>query len=136
MVIAVEGRLDRAALKKSLPPGTAMERFKGIDLYVPPKSKVGEMLMAVLSDKQALFGDRNSIALVLEGQTGLGDALLAQRAAEMASRCEIWLVAAALGKPGAEGAGGAMKQLEDIESMDLGVTLRTNGVEARTGFHG
>lgn len=123
LIVAALGRIDRAALKKNLPPGTAVERFKGVDLYVPPKSKEGEMLLAVVSDRLALAGDRAAIARVLE-QPGAADPALAQRAADMAARCEIWVVAAALSQSGAAAANPQMKQIEDIESMDLGIQLQ------------
>lgn len=124
VIVAAEGKLDRAALKKTMPAGTALERFKGIDLYVPPKSPQGEMLLAVVSDRLALFGDRASIAQALEQTSGAADQALVQRAAGMAAKCEIWMVAASLGKGAAEGGSPAMKQLEDIESMDLGIQLQ------------
>jgi len=124
MVIAVEGKIDRAQLKKTMPAGTAVERYKGIDLLVPPRSKTADMLLAVLNERFALFGDREAITRVLDGQTGAGDAALLQRANELASRCEIWIVSSSLGAKGGDGASPAMKQLEDIESMDLGISLQ------------
>ena len=124
LIIAAEGKLDRAALKKSLPAGTAVERFKGIDLFVPPKSKQSEMLLAIVSDRLALFGDRGSIARALEQSGGASDPALVQRAGEMAARCEIWMVASSPGKPGGEGGAPGMKQLEEIESLDFGIQLQ------------
>ncbi|MBI4892900.1 MAG: hypothetical protein HY821_19915 [Acidobacteria bacterium] len=123
-VVAIEGRLDRALLKKTLPTGTAVERFRGVDLYVPPKSRVNEPLLAILSDRNALLADRNTMALILDGQSGAQDAALAQRALEMSAKCEIWMVAASLAKPAADGAEPALRQLEDIESMDFGLNLQ------------
>lgn len=124
LIIAAEGKLDRAGLKKSLPAGTAVERFKGIDLFVPPKSKQTEMLLAIVNDRLALFGDRGSIARALEQSSGAADQALVQRAGEMAAKCEIWMVASSLGKPGGEGGAPGMKQLEEIESMDFGIQLQ------------
>lgn len=124
IIIAAEGRLDRAALKKSMPAGTAVERFKGVDLYVPPKSKSEEMLLALVSDRLALFGDRASIARALDQPAGIADQALTARAADMASRAEIWFVSSSLGNRSGATAPSGMKQLEDIESIDFGVTLQ------------
>lgn len=122
-VVAIEGRIDRTKMKKALPAGTATERFKGVDLLVPPKGRSQEMLMALVGDRVALMGDRASIGAALEGQ-GAVDGQLMARAAEMAARCEIWMVGTGL----SEGAGGEeagpMKTLKDIESMDLGISLQ------------
>jgi hypothetical protein len=122
-VLALEGRIDRAKLKKLMPAGTAIERFKGIDLYVPPKAKAAEALLAVLDDRNALVGDRRSLSTVLDGRRGVSDAGLASRAATLAGECEIWMVATA---PVSEIAGSAMPQagqFDDILGMDFGISL-------------
>lgn len=124
LIVAAEGRIDRAQLKKSMPVGTAVERFKGVDLYVPPKSKQGEMLLALINDRLAVFGDRGAIARALEQPGGAADQLLVQRAVEMAAKCEIWMVSASLGNPGGDGGSPQIKQLEEIESMDFGIQLQ------------
>ncbi len=124
IVIAIEGKLDRALMKKSMPAGTAVEKFKGADLLVPPRSKSSDMLMAVLNERFGLMGDRDSIAKVLDAPGGAQDATLLQRANDFASRCEIWMVTSSMGTKVGEGSSPAMKQLEDIESMDLGVSLQ------------
>ncbi len=123
-VVAIEGRLDRALLKKSLPAGTAVERFRGVDLYVPPKSKVNEPLLAILNDRNALLADRTTMALVLDGQSGARDTALLQRAVDMSAKCEIWMVAASFGNTGAESPEPAFRQLQDIDSMDFGLNLQ------------
>ena len=60
-MVAVEGRVDRASMKKLMPAGTAVERFQGVDLFVPPKGQDTDMLLALVSDRVALIGDRDSI---------------------------------------------------------------------------
>lgn len=129
-VIALEGTIDRATVKRGLPPGTALEKFKGVDLYVPPGSKPGEPLLAILSGQCALIGDRESLALILSGQGGLADAGLYGRAARMAVQSEIWLVASGpFSKPEAAGRP-PVKPFDDIQSVDLGVSLQ-DGVGVR-----
>ncbi|HEY3439386.1 MAG TPA: hypothetical protein VGK29_01475 [Paludibaculum sp.] len=123
MVAAVEGRVDRASMKKLMPVGTAVERFKGVDLFVPPKGQDTDMLLALVSDRVALIGDRDSITRILETPTGTRDAALLDRAMQLSVQCEMWMVSAV---PPGQAAGNslpAMKQLDDIESLDLGVSL-------------
>jgi hypothetical protein len=123
LVVAVEGGMERAAIKKLMPPGTAVERFKGVDLLVPPKGQDTDLLLAIVSDRVALIGDRDSLARILESPTGAGDAALLDRAMQLSVQCEMWMVSAV---PPGQAAGNslpAMKQLDDIESLDLGVSL-------------
>ena len=123
LVVAVEGQVDRATVKKMMPPGTAVERLKGVDLYVPPKGQDTDLLLAVVSDRVALIGDRDSLTRILDRPTGTSDAALLDRAMQLSVQCEMWMVSAV--SPG-QAAGNllpAMKQLDDIESLDLGVSL-------------
>ncbi|MCX7603202.1 MAG: hypothetical protein N2036_03920 [Bryobacteraceae bacterium] len=122
LVVAIEGSIDRAKLKKSMPPGTAMERLRGADLYVPPGSKPGEPLIAVHGTRWMLIGDRPSLALILEGKGGARDASLYGRAARLAMEAEIWLAVAdtarALGTVPVRG------PLDSLRAMDLLVSLQ------------
>jgi len=113
VVVAVEGRFDRVSLKKTMPAGTASERFQGVELYVPPKSKAGEMLLAVVSEQVLLLGDRASLGRVLASKGY--DGPLKARAAQLAGQCEIWAVA--------EG-GMNVKQLDEVKGIDFGLTLQ------------
>ncbi len=123
MVVAVEGRVDRGLIRKLMPGGTAVERFKGVDLFVPPKGQDTDLMLALVSDRVALIGDRESLARILEAPTGAGEKALAARAGQLAAQCEMWLVSAV---PPGQAAGNVlpgMKQWDDIESMDLGLSL-------------
>lgn len=123
-IVALEGRFDKAEFRKAMPPGTAIERFKGVDLFVPPKSKDDEMLVAYVSEQFALMGDRQSIAETLDSSgSGLKDQRLMERATHLASSCELWLLADAPPTPPGYEVTGSMKQLEDMESLELGVQL-------------
>lgn len=124
MVAIVEGRFDKAAIKKLLPPGTATERFKGADLFAPPKGSGKDPLLAMVNDRLLLIGDRDSLGEALSNSTPMKDANLREKAMQMAGQCEIWLVSAASpGRPSGLNLP-EMKQLEDIESMDLGIVLQ------------
>ena len=123
MVVAVEGRVDRAEIKKLMPPGTAVERFKGVDLFVPPKGQDTDLLLALVSDRVALIGDRDSLMQILESPTGTHDAALLDRAMQLSVQCEMWMVSAVPPGQAAGKALPAMKQLDDIESLDLGISL-------------
>jgi hypothetical protein len=132
MVAAIAGRIDRARLKKLMVDGVAVERWRGVDLLIPPKSAGSEAVMAIVSGSLALMGDRASIEEALSGQGGVRDAALFERARALASECEFWLAGTAPpSMPGS--ADPAMKQLEDVESMDLGVSLR-NGFGLRVNL--
>ncbi len=122
-VAAIEGKIDRARLKKELPPGTAVEKFRGADLYVPPKAGPQEPLLAVVSDSLMLMGDRESLGLVLSGKGGARDTELAGRAARLAAEAEIWVVSAAWKGNPATHAGG-QDPFQGLERMELGVSLR------------
>ncbi len=124
MLVAIEGILDRRKLKKELPPGTAVERFRGADLYVPPKADPAEPLLAVVSDRLLLLGDRESIGLVLSGKGGVEDPDLFGRATRLATSSEIWLVASApQGGPSQEGA--RPDPLPDLRRVDLSVSMKS-----------
>lgn len=133
VVVALDGRMDRAQLKKLMPVGTAMERFKGADLLVPPRSKEAEMLAAIVSDRVVLIGDRDSLGRVLDAGTGTRNVDLLERATALSAQCEFWLVSTV---PPSRAVGGSMpnmKQLDDIESMDLGLALQ-KGLEVRANL--
>jgi hypothetical protein len=124
-VIAIQGRLSREVLLKVAPKGTAVQKFKGADLFVPFNSKADEPLVALINEQFAVMGDRESLALVLDGQGSVEQELMA-RALQMASECEIFIVsresfadAAGASPEGPQG----MKQLQDIEAVDLGISL-------------
>jgi hypothetical protein len=124
LLIAMQGKIDRAVLKKSLPDGTAVERFKGVDLYVPPAGKKSEeMLLAVVSDTLALAGDRTSIATALDSPGAPLDQQLMERAVHLAANCEFWLVSNTVPGMASPDAPQALRQLEDMESLDMGVFL-------------
>jgi hypothetical protein len=124
VLIVAEGAYDKAEFKKLMPVGTAVERFKGADLYLPPKSANDEeLLMAHVGDRFALFGTRETLAMALEGGGGVRDQALLERATRMASQCEFWIVAVAPPSALAPSSAKGPKQMEDIESMDLGIAL-------------
>lgn len=123
-LIVMTGKFDRAKLKKSMPAGTAIERMKGIDLFVPPSAKGDEMVAGFVNETLMLVGDRGSMIEVLDARTGIEDAALLDRAHQMEAENEIWLIADA--PPGlvAGTAPGAAQGIDDILSMELGINLR------------
>jgi hypothetical protein len=122
-VVAIEGKIDRAKLKKELPPGTAVEKFRGADLFVPPKADPKDPLVAVVSDSLMLMGGRNALQLVLSGKGGAQDADLAGRAARLAGESEMWMAAAA--PPREQPAENRPPDpFQDLERLELGVSLR------------
>lgn len=122
LLVAIEGAIDRAKLKKSLPPGTAVERFHGADLFVPPKAKSGEPLVALAGSRWMLVGDRPSLAVILTGRGGPADTSLYGRAARMAMEGEIWLAASAAAV--AQDAAAAAGPLAGLRELDLLVSLQ------------
>lgn len=123
LVVALEGRVDRVRLKKELPSGTAVEKFRGADLYVPPKAREGEPLVAVVRDSLMLIGDRESLGLILAGDGGPSDPDLFGRAARLAGEGELWLVVSGGGQPLTASAV-AGSPLADLRGMELCVSVR------------
>ncbi len=127
-LIAIEGRLSKAEIRKLMPPGTAMERFKGVDLLVPPKGKENDMLMAIVNDRLALIGDRDSISRVLDSPAGSSagpkDVSLLERATQLSAQCEVWMISTVPPSKASGGSLPAMQQLDDIESLDFGLSLQ------------
>lgn len=126
MLLVLQGKVDHAALRKSLIPGTAVERYKGLDLLIAPPGKDGQDLIAALvSDSITLLGDRASIELALEDGHGLRDEALLARAEKMAASSEIWMIAAT--PPMKTPAGGEPNPLassfDELQSMDFGISL-------------
>ena len=121
MVVAVEGTIDRVRLKKGMPPGTAVERFKGVDLFVPPKAKPDEPLLALAGSRLLLIGDRASLALLLDGKGGVGDPELYGKAARLAADTELWLVAKV---PEPQGGSAAADPLAAVRSVEMSVSLQ------------
>jgi hypothetical protein len=118
VVILIEGNLSRAEIRKLAPAGTATERFQGIDLLVPPRSKGEEMLVAILNERQLLLGSRASITATLASKSGARDAALVGRARQQAAGYEIWMVGTHLSE-GLPAAG----PTADIDSLDFGISL-------------
>ncbi|MBE0657051.1 MAG: hypothetical protein IH602_05130, partial [Bryobacteraceae bacterium] len=125
VLLALSGKFDRAKLKKSLPAGTAIERFQGIDLFVPPSSKTDEMVAGFVSEKLLLLGDRESISSALASRSGLSDAALLERAKQMEARHEIWMLADSLPEMPATAGAAAMQGLQDILRAEIGIGLRS-----------
>jgi hypothetical protein len=124
-LIAIEGRVDRTKLRAMLTDGTVMERYRGIDLLVPPKGK-GDMVLGILNDRYLLLGERASIDAALDSAGGVQDAELLTRATNLSSRNDIWLAASGpLSKSGATGPTAGMPQMDDIEGGELGISLQT-----------
>lgn len=127
-LIAIEGRLAKADIRKMMPAGTALERFKGVDLLVPPRGKENDMLMAIVNDRLALIGDRDSISRVLDTTAGSSpgprDVSLLERATLLSSQCEIWMISTVPPSKASGGSLPAMKQLDDIDSLDFGLSLQ------------
>ncbi len=121
LVVAIEGKLDRALLKKELPPGTAVEKFLGADLYVPPRAKPTEPLIAVVGDRLMLIGDRATLKIILSGKGGARDADLSGRAMRMAASADIWLVAAT---PAAASPTQQPDPLSGLKQAELGLSLQ------------
>lgn len=123
LVVAIEGKLDRTRLRKELPPGTAVEKFRGADLYVPPRAGDKEPLVAVVQDSLMLIGDRESLGMILAGKGGARDPGLYGRAARLASETELWMVAS----PPQDAQAGSPAHndpLRDLRSIELAVSLR------------
>ena len=127
VVVAIQGRLTKETLQKLAPKGTAVEKFKGADLFVPLNAKADEPLLALVNEQFAVMGDRETIALVLDAQ---GDASASSetlaKAMQMAAECEIFIVSRESLSDASGGAADgvpAMKQFQDIQSVDLGITL-------------
>jgi hypothetical protein len=124
-LIAIEGRVDRTKLRAMLTDGTVMERYRGIDLLVPPKGK-GDMVLGILNDRYLLLGERSSIDTALDNGGGVQDAELLTRATNLSSRNDIWLAASGpLSKGGATGPTAGMPQMDDIEGGELGISLQS-----------
>jgi len=123
-IVALQGRFDRAKLKKSMPAGTAIERTNGIDLFVPPATTGDPMVAGWVNETLMLVGDRESVTEVLDARSGIEDASLLARARKMESEHEFWLIADAPPSFGNNTAPGAAQGLDDIRGMELGISLR------------
>lgn len=125
VLIALEGRLNPAALRKSMIPGTAVERFRGHDLLIPPRGQKQDLIACLVSDTLTLLGDRPSIELALAEPSGLRDGALRDRAQQMAFQSEIWMIADAPPMKSAPGdaANPLAAGLNDLKTMDFGLSL-------------
>jgi len=127
VVVAMQGRLTKELIQKLAPKGTAVEKFKGADLFVPLNAKVDEPLLALVNEQFAVMGDRQTIAVILDAQgASPADQETLAKAMQMAAECEIFVVSRESLSDAAGGAAegpAAMKQLQDIQSVDLGITL-------------
>lgn len=136
VVVALEGRFDRAALKRLMPPGTASERFKGCDLLVPPRSRAGDMLLALVSDRLAVVGVRAELARILAAPAPLKDAALVARATLLASEYDVWVASGVAPARAAAVLAPQVKGFEEIESVDVGISLQRGlALNARVTAH-
>ncbi len=116
-----------------MPAGTAIERFRGIDLFVPPTAKADEMVAGWVSETLMLMGDRDSIADVLDARSGIGDPSLLSRARQMETQHEFWMIADAPPYMAAGSGPGATQGIDDIRSMDMAISLR-QGLGLKANF--
>ena len=119
-LISLEGTFDRVRVRKALAPGTGIERFKGIDLYVPPKARRTDMLFALINDHLGLLGDRASMELVLTSPAAASP--LIERAKLLGAHNIFWMVtddALARALPG----GNTPPALRDVDRLDLALSL-------------
>jgi hypothetical protein len=133
VLIALAGRMDAALLRKTMIPGTAVERYRGIDLLIPPRGPDGQDLIAALvNESLTLIGDRASIEAALTEGQGMADRELRDRAAQLAETCEIWMIAATppVRPEAAATAAPFVSGLDQLQAMDLGVSL-ANGLGLR-----
>lgn len=129
VLVALQGRLDQAALRSSMVPGTAVERYRGVDLLIPPRGEGQDLIAAVVNGSLTLLGDRPSIELALADGKGVRDATLRDRAGQMAFNCEIWMIAAV--PPIKSGSAAELNPLasglDNVQAMDFGLSL-SNGL--------
>lgn len=125
VLVALQGRLDVAALRSSMIPGTAVERYRGVDLLIPPRGEGQDVIAAVVNDSLTLLGDRPSIELALTDGKGIRDATLRDRAGQMAHSSEIWMIAAV--PPIKSGSAAEMNSMaagfDNVQAMDFGLDL-------------
>lgn len=89
------------------------------------------MLAAIVSERLALIGDRESLGRVLETPSGTRNVDLLERATALSAQCEFWMVSTVTPSRAAGGSMPNMKQLDDIVSMDFGVALQKGlGIKA------
>ena len=120
VLICIEGTFDRARLRKALAPGTGVERFMGVDLFVPPKIRKTDMLLAVLNDHLGLIGTRDSLESALKG-TKVSSPLI-ERAKALNAHNAIWTVSdAALVEALASPSSPAV--MRDVDHLDLAIAL-------------
>lgn len=129
VLMVLEGKLDHAALRAAMVPGTAVERYQGVDLLIPPRDRGQELIAAVVSDSITLLGDRPSIELALSDGKGLRDATLRDRAGQLAYNSEIWMIASIPPiKPGSAAEVNPMAAgFDNVQAMDFGLSL-SNGL--------
>lgn len=133
VLIALSGKVDAAMLRKTMIPGTAVERYRGIDLLIPPRGAEGQdMIAALVNESLTLIGDRASIEAALGEGQGMIDLELRNRAAQLAGTCEIWMIAATppVRPEAAASAAPFVSGLDQLLAMDLGVSL-ANGLGLR-----
>jgi hypothetical protein len=127
LLVAMEGRMDRNVLKKVLAEGMAVERFKGIDLLIPPRNVNSDMVVALLNERFGLLGDRATVeAAIAAAQAGPRPAReggLLARALELSARHAIWMVASAP-RDLAAGALPGPNAAADVESIEMGLSLQ------------
>ena len=123
VLVALEGRFDRAALRRLMPAGTAVERMKGYDVLVPPRSQRQDMLLALISDRLALAGQRADLQRVLGAPAPLKDTALVTRATLLAVENDVWLTSSMAPAAAVAALAPQARQFEEIESAELGVSL-------------
>lgn len=135
VLIALQGKLNHAALRSSMIPGTAVERYRGVDLLIPPRGERQDVIAAIVNDSLTLLGDRPSIELALVDGKGMRDTALRDRAEQMAFNCEIWMIAAV--PPMKAGAAAEANPLaagfDSVQAMDFGLAL-ANGLGLRVNM--
>ncbi len=139
-VVSMQGHFKIDAIRKSLMARKATRMVQqNAELWLPPK---GDTSLAIVNSQVMLLGDRKSIRAALDAyaaQVEPGDSEenpVANRAAELSSQYDIWLVSDASlegfsnAAPGPQG-----EMLKGVDQFELGVSLRA-GLKADVSLHG
>ncbi len=123
-LIVVKGRFDPARLRGFM--SGRREMYRQVAVVAPAKSKPPSTRIALLDATTMLSGDRREVLAAIDRSAGVGPrrpaGALAERAAALASRYDIWV---ALNAPpgGFPGGAGPSQVLADLNGLEMGLSF-------------
>lgn len=135
LLITLHGRFELDKLRQFARSKRATSTtYRGLEVLSPANAGINGLHVALVSPETVLLADRRSLRQVIDGINGRASTTLAMRAEALASRHDVWMVAAV--PPEAVQREPRLTLFRDVRSVEVGASLGElihSQVRLRTG---